>query len=111
MSSQEREMQICGSKILEALHSLAEKCILVEVEHVKAHRTKKEQENMSQFEKFVTEGNEKADDLEKAGAMLDEGLMAAQAQAEGQVGFRGKEEREYHASNRVVCGSKIGIGV
>ena len=51
---------------------------------------------MSQFEKFVTEGIEKADDLAKVGAMLDEGLMAAQAQAEGQVGFRGKEEREYH---------------
>ena len=36
----------------------------MEVEHVRAHRTKKEKENMSQFEKFVTEGNEKADDLE-----------------------------------------------
>ena len=32
-------------------------------------------------EKFVTEGNEKADDLAKAGAMLDEGFMA-QARAE-----------------------------
>ena len=31
---------------------------------------------MSQFGKFVTEGNEKADDLAKAGAMLDEGFMA-----------------------------------
>ena len=29
-------------------------------------------ENMSQFERFVTEGNEKADELAKAGAMLDE---------------------------------------
>ena len=46
----------------------------MEVEHVKAHRAKKEKENMSQFEKFVTEGNEKADDLAKAGAM-DEGFM------------------------------------
>ena len=33
-------------------------------------------ENMSQFERFVTEGNEKADELAKAGAMLDEGLVA-----------------------------------
>ena len=31
---------------------------------------------MSQFAKFVTEGNEKADDVAKAGAMLDEGFMA-----------------------------------
>ena len=31
---------------------------------------------MSQFDKFVTEGNEKADDVAKAGTMLDEGFMA-----------------------------------
>ena len=41
------------------------KGILVEVEHVKAHRTKKEKEHLTHFEKFVTEGNEKADDLAK----------------------------------------------
>ena len=54
---------------------------LVEVEHVKAHRTKKEQKHMSQFERFVTESNENADDLAKAVAMLDEGFMA-EARAE-----------------------------
>ena len=48
----------------------------MEVEHVKAHHAKKEKENMSQFEKFVTEGNEKAEDLAKAGTMLNEGFMA-----------------------------------
>ena len=48
----------------------------MEVEHVRVHRTKKEKEDMSQFEKFVTEGNEKADDLARAGATLDEGFMA-----------------------------------
>ena len=48
----------------------------MEVEHVKAHRTKKEKTIMSQFEKFVTEGNEKADDMAKAEAMLDEGYIA-----------------------------------
>ena len=53
----------------------------MEVEHVKVHRTKKEKENMSLFEKFVTEGNEKADELAKAGAMLEEGFMA-EARAE-----------------------------
>ena len=52
-------------KIWEELHGLAERCILVEVEHVKAHRTKKEKTDMSHFEKFVTEGNEKADELAK----------------------------------------------
>ena len=54
---------------------------MVEVEHVKAHRTKKEKKDVSQFEKFVTEGNEKADELAKAGAMLDEGYVA-EARAE-----------------------------
>ena len=35
------------------------------VEHVKAHRTKKEKKEMSHSENFVTEGNEKADELAK----------------------------------------------
>ena len=48
----------------------------MEVEHVKAPRIKKDKKEMSQFEKFVAEGNEKADELAKAGAMLDEGFMA-----------------------------------
>ena len=48
----------------------------MEVEHVRAHRTKKEKTCMSQIEKFVTEGNEKADELAKVGAMLDQGFMA-----------------------------------
>ena len=39
------------------------------------------EDEKSHFEKFVTEGNEKADDLEKAGAMLDEGFMV-EAKAE-----------------------------
>ena len=51
---------------------------MVEVEHVKAHRIKKEKRHTSQqFERFVAEGNE----LAKAGAMLDEGFMA-EARAE-----------------------------
>ena len=49
-------------KILEELHELVKRDILVEVEHVKAHRTKKEKENMKNFERFATEGNEKADE-------------------------------------------------
>ena len=60
----------------EELHELVKRGILVEVEHVKAHRTKKERENMTQLERFVTEGNEKADELAKAGGMLDEGFLA-----------------------------------
>ena len=47
--------------------------ILMELVNVKAHRTKKEMKNTWHFEKFVTEGHEKADDLAKEG---DEGFMA-----------------------------------
>ena len=35
--------------------------MLVEVEHVKAHRTEKDKK-MSHFERFVTEGSVKADE-------------------------------------------------
>ena len=73
--SQELEMQSCG-KIREEPHELVKRGILVEVARVKAHRTKKEQEKMTQYERFVTEGNEKADELVKAGAMLGEGFLA-----------------------------------
>ena len=62
-------------KIWQELHELVKKRgILVEVAHVKARRTKKEKEKMTHFERFVTEGNEKADELAKAGAMMDEGF-------------------------------------
>ena len=63
-------------KIWEELHFLAAREIVVEVDRVKAHRTKKDKKEMLRFEKFVTEGNEKVDELAKAGAMLDEGIVA-----------------------------------
>ena len=43
-------------KIWAELHLLTSKEILLEVEHVKAHRTKKEKKDFSHFEKFVTDG-------------------------------------------------------
>ena len=63
-------------KIWEELHRLAARGMAVEVEFVKAHRTKKDKKEMSHFEKFVTESNEKADMLANAGATLDEGFMS-----------------------------------
>ena len=59
----------------EELNLLTSKEILVKVEHVKAHRTKNDKKETSQFEKFVAEGNEKSSELARAGAMLDEGFM------------------------------------
>ena len=43
---------------------------------MKAHRTEKDKNDMSHFEKLVTDGSEKAEELAKAGAMLDGGFMA-----------------------------------
>ena len=80
-------------KIWEELHSLTARDMTVEAEHVKAHRTKKEKKDMSHFQKFVTDGNEKADDLAKTTAMLDEGFMA-EARAETLQ----QEREEVHAA-------------
>ena len=55
------------------MNRLAVRDVAIEVEHVKPHLTNKEKQCMSRLEKFVTEGNEKADELAKEGAMLDEG--------------------------------------
>ena len=87
-SSQERQMLIYGSKFGKNYMVWQKRGILVEVEHVEAHRTKKEKKDMSHFEKFVIEGNEKADELAKEGALLDEGFMA-EARAETMQQERG----------------------
>ena len=61
----------------------------MKVEHVLAHRTKKEKKHVSQFERFVTEGNEKAHELAKAGAMLDEGVHRGNKSENCAAGKRG----------------------
>ena len=49
----------------------------MEVQHVKAHRTKKRKGRYVAFlRSFIIEGNEKADALAKGGALLDTGFMA-----------------------------------
>ena len=58
--------------IWEKVRRIHQEGVLLEVEHVKAHRSKKEVQEMKLFERFVTEGNERADELAKDGAMLDE---------------------------------------
>ena len=49
----------CFKNIEERVH---QEGILEEVEHVKAHRSKREVQQMSLFEKFITEGSEKGDE-------------------------------------------------
>ena len=66
---------------------------LLEVEHVKAHHTEKGQERDVAFEKFMTDGNEKADEFAEAGAMWDKGFMA-QARAKTVQ----QERREVYAA-------------
>ena len=53
--------------IWEDVRSIHQEGTLLEVGCVKAHRTKKEKKEMTLFEKFVTEDNEKADELAKDG--------------------------------------------
>ena len=53
-------MLTCGSKTWEELHLFVSQEIVVEVERVKAHRTKKDKKERSQFEVFLTDGNEKS---------------------------------------------------
>ena len=53
---------------------------VVEVEHVRAHRTKKEKNEMSHFENFVTEGNENADELAKQEQSWMKGVWPMQEQ-------------------------------
>ena len=60
----------------EEVRRIHQEGILLEVEHVKAQRSKEEVQEMKLFEGFVTEGNERADEFEKDGAMLDGGEMA-----------------------------------
>ena len=66
---------------------------LLEVEHVKAHRSKKEKHDMPVFERFVAEGNERAEELSKDGAMLDGGetpqIRSQHISAEKRGGPRG----------------------
>ena len=62
--------------------------ILVEVEHVRAHRTMKDEKDESHFEKFVTDGDEKADELAKEGAMLDEGIHGGSKIKDSPAGAR-----------------------
>ena len=85
-------------EIWKELHEVVKRGILVEVAHVKAHRTKKEKETMTKIERFAIEANEKADELAKAGAMLDEFFMAG-ARAETMK----KETEEVYAALQYVA--------
>ena len=67
------------------------------MEHAKAHHTKKDTKEMSNFEKFVTAGNEQADELATVGAMLDEGFrveMRATTVQQEREREREREKRE-----------------
>ena len=60
---------------------------------------RRSEKEMTQFEKFVTDGNEKADELAKEGAMLDEGFMAQTRAKKKTV----QQEREEVSHSRAVC--------
>ena len=70
------------------LHGFDQESILVEVDRVKAHRTKKDMQQLSLFERFIAEGKEKADELAKAGAMMDGGVLTQARASTVQQGKR-----------------------
>ena len=74
----------------EELPLFTSKEILVDVEHVQAHRTETDKQEMTQFEKFVADGKEKADEVAKAGAMFDEGVIHGAGKSKKKV----QQERE-----------------
>ena len=78
--------------IWEELHRVHQEGILVEVEHVEAHSSQKEKQKMTLLEKFITEGNGKADEPAKEGANLD-GRDVAQVRA-----ITIQQEREVYAA-------------
>ena len=75
-------------KILKELCLSTSNEILVDVEHVKAHFTKKDKKEVSHFEKFVTESKEKVDELAKAGAMSDGGVHGGNESKDSPAGAR-----------------------
>ena len=73
--SQKLVMRVCGSNMWEELQLSTWKCWW-KWSMPKRTAQIKDKREMSHFEKFVTAGNEKADELAKASAVLDEEFMA-----------------------------------
>ena len=80
--------------------TFARKKSLIEVEHVKAHRNKKERQHTSLFDNFVTEGNEKADEVAKEGAVIYEGFVA---EARAATVEQERERRDVYVALRYVA--------
>ena len=85
----------------EEVRRVLQEGILLEVEHVQAHRTKKEKQDMTLFERFVTEGDERADELAKDGSMTDGAEMAPDQNKHSPATKRGGFTR--HCSTQLAC--------
>ena len=87
MDCREENKVALGQNWKALTHGKKEECLInceekhrnLDAKHVKAHCTDKEKQSMTSEEKFVLEGNEKADELAKDGAEVDGGAMAAKA--------------------------------
>ena len=75
-------MPVSGSKIWEELHGLAEGGILVEVEHVKAHRTKKEKEKCRSLRSLSLKATRRLMSWQKKEHCWMEGFLAETMQQE-----------------------------
>ena len=59
MSVRKQKTLICGPQYWEEFNHFRAKEKLIEVEHVKAHRTEMERQQMPLFDQFINEDNEK----------------------------------------------------
>ena len=107
------EMKCIGAKAKDAdlwiliwkeVHRVHQEGILVEVEHVKAHRSKKENSKCRSSKSSSQKGN---DELAKEGAMLDGGGMAQIRATEVQQ----KREEIYAASQHASSSHCLVVGV
>ena len=57
--SESKRRRFVDLSILEQVHKFRHKEMLIEFEHVKAHRTEKEKQQMLLFEKLITEAMKK----------------------------------------------------
>ena len=74
----------------ESCVSWLEEASLVDVAHVKAHRTKNEKEKMTKIERFVTEGHEKADELAKSRSNAGRRFYSRSERCYYEAGERGR---------------------
>ena len=77
--------------IWEEVHRSHQEGVFLEVVHVKAHRSKKEKQQLTRFQRFVKEGDEEADELAQDGGEMGQ-IRGSTVQQKKRGGFCGFAE-------------------